>query len=399
MRTKILLLALLTSNLLFGQFGDKLLQEKISKQSLVQKKLTNIQEFGECEANCYDTAVFTPLLNSSTFNVSHGSPTFYSNGIWMWSYANSRNIRGEGVFTNFRFIKGKQYCVEVDVELSRSGTTEPINVNATFNFDAANSISSNPRGSGGGDLPNVTSKQGIISGNYANGGYPLNTTFRIKKTFTANDSYGQLWIYPRNPGRPHPQLNMKVSKLVIKEVTSCPCMIEGSIKFKKGENCEYQFFGNLNGSSNTRITGYLWNFGDGTTSTEQNPFYTYAKRGSYQVTMTAYGVNSDGECCTKVFKTKVYVEKDCPQECEIKSNFKVVKKGWWFWGSCDLINTSTSNVFTTIVGYEWYIDGVLVSKNKDIKNYKGRGKNVCLVVYGIDKNGNCCSNKYCEKIR
>ncbi len=35
------------------------------------------------------------------------------------------------------------------------------------------------------------------------------------------------------------------------------------------------------------VTSWLWNFGDGTTSTEQNPTHTYTAAGSYTVTLTA----------------------------------------------------------------------------------------------------------------
>ncbi len=38
--------------------------------------------------------------------------------------------------------------------------------------------------------------------------------------------------------------------------------------------------------SNLPITGYLWNFGDGNTSTTQNPQHTYAEAGEYEVSLT-----------------------------------------------------------------------------------------------------------------
>ena len=38
-------------------------------------------------------------------------------------------------------------------------------------------------------------------------------------------------------------------------------------------------------------TSWLWSFGDGTTSTEQNPTHTYAKDGNYTVTLTVTSIN------------------------------------------------------------------------------------------------------------
>jgi len=39
------------------------------------------------------------------------------------------------------------------------------------------------------------------------------------------------------------------------------------------------------------VTSWLWDFGDGETSTEQNPTHTYAMSGNYEVTLTVYGVD------------------------------------------------------------------------------------------------------------
>lgn len=36
-------------------------------------------------------------------------------------------------------------------------------------------------------------------------------------------------------------------------------------------------------------TSYAWDFGDGETSTEQNPEHTYAEAGAYVVTLTVTG--------------------------------------------------------------------------------------------------------------
>ena len=39
-------------------------------------------------------------------------------------------------------------------------------------------------------------------------------------------------------------------------------------------------------------TGYLWNFGDGTTSNEQNPIHVYTQPGTFDVSLTVYGIQT-----------------------------------------------------------------------------------------------------------
>ncbi len=58
---------------------------------------------------------------------------------------------------------------------------------------------------------------------------------------------------------------------------------------------------------------YLWNFGDGETSTQKNPFHVYKKNGNYDVSLTAYG---DGCDSTISFKNYVHVD-------ELKVDFEM----------------------------------------------------------------------------
>jgi PKD repeat protein len=55
-----------------------------------------------------------------------------------------------------------------------------------------------------------------------------------------------------------------------------------------------------NGSTNA--ASYLWNFGDGIISTEENPVHTYAVSGTYTVTLTALN-----DCGVAVFSNEVSV--------------------------------------------------------------------------------------------
>lgn len=71
--------------------------------------------------------------------------------------------------------------------------------------------------------------------------------------------------------------------------------------------------------SSGSITGWVWNFGDGTTSNEQNPTHTYSSAGSYDVTLTASG---KGESNTQTKKAYIIVS-SIPTEkiIEIKTSF------------------------------------------------------------------------------
>jgi PKD repeat protein len=54
-------------------------------------------------------------------------------------------------------------------------------------------------------------------------------------------------------------------------------------------------------NTSTNATSYLWDFGDGNTSTEENPVHTYAASGSYDICLTAIGAcDSESEMCMTV---------------------------------------------------------------------------------------------------
>ena len=46
-------------------------------------------------------------------------------------------------------------------------------------------------------------------------------------------------------------------------------------------------------ASSGEVTGWSWNFGDGTTSTEQNPSHIYSRPGAYTVTLSVAGPGGD----------------------------------------------------------------------------------------------------------
>lgn len=66
-----------------------------------------------------------------------------------------------------------------------------------------------------------------------------------------------------------------------------------------GNNTQFTSTSTTN-PSGQQITRYNWNFGDGGTSTQQNPTHTYANAGTYNVSLTvACGENTCTNTCTK----------------------------------------------------------------------------------------------------
>ena len=60
--------------------------------------------------------------------------------------------------------------------------------------------------------------------------------------------------------------------------------------------CGYGFDVQFTDTSTGDVSSWLWDFGDGETSTEQNPTHRYSSAGTYTVTLTATGpAGSDSE--------------------------------------------------------------------------------------------------------
>ena len=51
---------------------------------------------------------------------------------------------------------------------------------------------------------------------------------------------------------------------------------------------------NFTNESSGIVTSWLWNFGDGTTSTDVNPAHTYNSPGTYKAKLTVYGPGGSG---------------------------------------------------------------------------------------------------------
>lgn len=82
---------------------------------------------------------------------------------------------------------------------------------------------------------------------------------------------------------------------------SAPNTPAPTASFTTNENGLSVIFNN----TSTNASTYLWDFGDGNTSTLENPTHVYAEKANYNICLTAYG-----ECDTTVYCTSINVNDD-----------------------------------------------------------------------------------------
>ncbi|CAN5794571.1 hypothetical protein BH11BAC7_BH11BAC7_20710 [soil metagenome] len=96
---------------------------------------------------------------------------------------------------------------------------------------------------------------------------------------------------------------------------NCPCEAKPDFHW---DGCNPVSFYGVNTGSSPVITWY-WEFGDGQTSTLQNPVHYYAVGGVYKVCLTILATNNNGEtCCERI----CYEIEVCPPgHCQVFPNF------------------------------------------------------------------------------
>lgn len=129
-------------------------------------------------------------------------------------------------------------------------------------------------------------------------------------------------------------------------------------------------------------SSYLWNFGNGTYSTQKNPVKTYAGSGSYIVCLTMNGP----VCFDSICKT-VYVPSDsCNENADFTYSINQATKTVTF------TNTSTGPVDSN---YMWYFGGGGSSTLKNPVKTFGSAGNYLVCLY---KFGNTCWDSTCKII-
>lgn len=166
----------------------------------------------------------------------------------------------------------------VNFVASDSNGCSPFNVTFTDNSTNGNAFGIANRYWTFGDGTNTNSSSNTVNHTYNTAG-----TYVVSLTVTdSNNCTGNL---VKNN---YIQVNNITANFTVSDTVSCPGV---AVTF-------------TNASSGANINSFLWNFGDGSTSTASNPTHIYTTSGSYTVTLIA---NSSGGCSDTIVKTS-YVD-------------------------------------------------------------------------------------------
>jgi PKD repeat protein len=175
-----------------------------------------------------------------------------------------------------------------------------------------------------------------------------------------------------------------------------PCGVKPIFKFKV-DKCTAYFTDFSGTNAGTTITNWYWNFGDGTTSTLQNPIHTYTTPGTYTVCLITVAINTAGQQCKNEYCFPVKVA-----SCGIKPFCKLAAKFDFKVDKCKVsfADLSAAGIGTTITSWYWdFGDATTSTLQNPIHAYATPGTyNVCLVIVGTNGAGKQCKDKFCQKI-
>lgn len=316
---------------------------------------------------------------------SHGSPSYGPGYLWMWSYYGN----GEGVFyQGFNFQAGHTYCITFD-GYTRTHDNSPAVADAGFTVVASNGVVASEISSGGAAIPAIPAGSDVVT-DIPWSSFPMNAWGTYSYTFTASNNFSQLWFYPHSSDLP--QVEMTLENLRICDITvPNPCEFGLDIAYDYTKNkCGIKVDAVSALAPGLTVLQYLWDFGDGTTSTSPTVTHNYATGGVYLVQLTMLVVNANGECCVKTVKIKVEV-KDC-SPCDLLGDITIQTN--YSGGSNASFSASGPNTPNYV--YQWnFGDGSTATGHDVTHTYGAPGTYVVsLVTYYFDADkGVCCKGE------
>lgn len=159
--------------------------------------------------------------------------------------------------------------------------------------------------------------------NLSSGGFAYNWDFGV--TTSTADTSTQV-----SPTFTYPDTGTYIVKLVVNRGSTCPDSISRIVKVYPFFSTGYEFeglqcpntpiqFTDLSTSTYKPISSWSWSFGDGGTSNQQNPVYTYAQGGDYDVRLISKNIKG----CVDTAIQRVEIERFRP----FAGNDTVIVKG------------------------------------------------------------------------
>lgn len=168
------------------------------------------------------------------------------------------------------------------------------------------------------------------------------------------------------------------------------------------EDCYFTFTPQVFSSTGTTFS-YLWDFGNGLTSTDINPYFHFQNYGVNTVTLTITAVNGSETCS---YTTIINVFNNCEDEiCKADAAFKATGMSIQIDGSTEYLfedNSSAGAGF--IVNYAWTIKsgGTVISTStaSDFTHVLAAPGvyEVCLTITAMTPTGVQCMDTFCQTI-
>lgn len=188
-------------------------------------------------------------------------------------------------------------------------------------------------------------------------------------------------------------------------LTEGPCGLIADFSFvKDASDCGKWNFTAYT-SDSTAVNAYLWDFGGGIQSLDQNPS-VYLGDGTHTVCLTIFTFDDEGNCCSQQICKTVTITNSCNNvtvelyPCDGFEDFE-----FEFYNEdpsfpCTYQFMVGNIVGDGLLGYFWdFGDGATSDEQYPIHTYTADGTyTVCITIYFISAEGQCCSIKSCKEI-
>jgi PKD repeat protein len=174
-----------------------------------------------------------------------------------------------------------------------------------------------------------------------------------------------------------------------------PTSCHASITFQNINANKFYFFV-ATGPTGFTPGSYAWNFGDGNTSTQQNPMHIYANSGTYVVCVTVIGMLPGSVACTTQACITVSVNIPPPLQCAVTFTAQPGTSG-----NSMMFTSTVSPQGLNVTSYHWnFGDNTTSSQANPVHVYNAAGTYVvCITIQGtLPATGQTCTKTYCDSV-